>query len=270
MLFGFFIDNLEKPGSVAKINARLWKRGIFLSGFATMLPYVVNLSEWMSYENFIISLSYVEVLHKISYGCLIGLIIVFCHFERTVKLNKFLSCRTFKFFSKLTFSMYLVHPIIQLYNIRDHHNMQEPPSLGHSVRIICRRISWFVNMNTFCPNRFKTFCLNFRWQCHVVFFSTYSPRSLWEKLVFLYQIKFLVANQENQEEVVKVVNRKLTKQNSKLRSENNQIKHAHAKSTHFWILEILERLFTMSRRRISNVRLYSNIDFNFDIHHKLS
>lgn len=112
VLFGIYLETNRKN---EKIQTRCIKSVIFLCGITYYVFFIVDLSKWMSLENFIKTLSIIEPLHKICYASLVGLIITFCYYEKSSILNNFLSARVFQTLSKLTFCIYLVHPSVQYY-----------------------------------------------------------------------------------------------------------------------------------------------------------
>lgn len=112
VLFGIYMEK----NRVNETRIGSWvKCAILANGTTLIVLSFIDFSKWMSLKNFVTILSIVEPFHKICYASFIGFIIMFCRTESSSLLNKFLSARIFIPLSKLSYCIYLVFPIVQIY-----------------------------------------------------------------------------------------------------------------------------------------------------------
>lgn len=116
IIIGFFIDQIEssKTGKIylsKKVQVIMW---IFVSQWifiALILDGPCNQNGCTNYTKYVIHFI-AESAHKIFWSLSIGWIILACHFGFGGIVNKILSNKFWNPITKISFSLYLIHPIV--------------------------------------------------------------------------------------------------------------------------------------------------------------
>lgn len=146
VIFGIYIDKLEsKKTDKVKTLPSWMKYTAIVTAVAAYVPLFADFSRWMSLEECLLTLSIFQPLHSLCYASFIGFIITLCRFGNSPLINKFLSARFFKTFSMLTFSIYMVNPIV-----KNHYHLKvESDSFMVSIRLNSYMNDVELNYNVF-------------------------------------------------------------------------------------------------------------------------
>lgn len=118
VIFGFYIDRMELNGLTLK---KLPKPFFFVFWFTSLsailtICVIVFTEITHSIPDDLVGRFYVDMdaFFKFWWSLSLCWIAIACHFGRGGYINTFFSCRLFRILSKLCFSMYLIHFVIQL------------------------------------------------------------------------------------------------------------------------------------------------------------
>lgn len=118
VIFGYYIDRMEMNGSnLEKLPKSLFVVFWVWSLSAMIAIIVIVFTEATHYIPDDLAVSFyvhMDAFLKIWWSSSMSWVAMASHFGRGGYFNKFCSCRIFRILSKLCFSMYLVHFVIQL------------------------------------------------------------------------------------------------------------------------------------------------------------
>lgn len=113
VIFGYYVDAFEsgklKITKISKKLSSLFWMGSILTfcvifyDFFSLLPDAYAIAAYI----------YLDAVYKVLLSLSVGWITIACHIGNAYLLNKFLSNNVFKFLAKFSFSIYMVHLIVQ-------------------------------------------------------------------------------------------------------------------------------------------------------------
>lgn len=128
IMLGFNIDKISFQKNKLTSRCVLQKCAIVSSILAMISALRLELSQ----ENFKVLLCCTEILVKLTTAVLFAFFTIYCQYQSET-LRKFLSARAFRVLSKLSYTAYLIHPVILTQN---RSQADEELSMGMIVSIL--------------------------------------------------------------------------------------------------------------------------------------